>query len=148
MDLHSLKNVAGSRKPRKRVGRGMGSGHGKTSGKGGKGQMARKGHKHKIGFEGGQIPLIRRVPKRGFKNPVRRRVFAVNVGRLAGFEEGAVVDSAALRSSGLMRGGWDSVKILPGGELARKLTVKANAFSAGARSAIEAVGGTCEVTVV
>jgi large subunit ribosomal protein L15 len=145
MDLHSLKNAVGARKRRKRIGRGMASGHGKTSGKGGKGQMGRKGHKHKIGFEGGQIPLIRRVPKRGFKNPTRRRLMPFNLDDLERIGAGSVVDETVLRSLGLMRGNWDGVKILGRGELSRAFTVKADGFSEKARAAIEAAGGSCEV---
>jgi large subunit ribosomal protein L15 len=148
MDLHSLKNVAGARKRRKRVGRGMASGHGKTAGKGHKGQMARSGHKHKLGFEGGQIPLIRRVPKHGFKNPVSRRMLSFNVGDLDRFGEGSVVTEVLLRTAGLVKGRGDGIKLLGRGEIGRKVTVKANAFSAQAKAKIEAAGGTCEVVAV
>ena len=145
MNLHSLKNVRGARKSRNRVGRGMGSGNGKTCGKGHKGQMARKGHKHKIGFEGGQMPLVRRVPKRGFNNPTRKTFIAVNVGDLDRFDEGAEVTSELLKSSGLANGRATGIKILGDGELKKKLVVKAGAFSAGAKAKIEAAGGSCEV---
>lgn len=147
MDLHSLTNTAGARKKRTRVGRGMGSGKGKTSGKGHKGQMARKGHKHKAGFEGGQMRLVRRIPKRGFTNPTATFFIPVNVGDLGGFEDGAVVTTADLRKAGLANGTSDGVKILGRGEMKRKLTVKANAFSASARAKIEAAGGACEVVM-
>ena len=147
MDLHSLQNTPGARRPRKRVGRGMSSGTGKTSGKGHKGQMARKGNKHKPGFEGGQMRLIRRLPKRGFKNPARRDYLAVNVGDLELLDEGSVVNRVLLREKGLANGPIDGVKILGNGELKKKLTVQAVAFSANARAKIEAAGGSCEVVV-
>jgi len=143
--LHTLKTAPGSRKSHRRIGRGIGSGRGKTSGGGHKGQMARKGHKHKVAFEGGQIRLVRRLPKRGFHNPVRKYFLPVNVGDLERFEDGAEVTASLLRQSGLARGTADGVKILGVGELSRKLMVKAQAFSAGARAKIEAAGGTCEV---
>ncbi len=145
MNLHSLKNAPGARKTRKRVGRGMASGKGKTCGRGHKGQMARKGARNKTGFEGGQMPLIRRLPKRGFKNPARTEYGVVNVAALAAFEEGTEVTPELIESRGLANGPIDGVKILGQGELKVKLTVKANAFSASARSKIEAAGGTCEV---
>jgi len=145
MNLHSLKNTPGARKVRKRVGRGMGSGSGKTSGRGHKGQMARKGARNKTGFEGGQMPLIRRLPKRGFKNPSRTEYVAVNVAALGMFEAGTEVTPELLKSCGLAKGPMDGIKILGKGELSVKLSVKANAFSASARSKIEAAGGTCEV---
>jgi large subunit ribosomal protein L15 len=146
MNLHSLENVSGARSRRKRLGRGMGSGTGKTCGKGHKGQMARKGHKRKPGFEGGQMRLVRRVPKRGFKNPVRQAYRGVNVGALSCFAAGTEVTSEILKSAGLAQGqSGFKIKILGGGELDRKLTVKAPAFSQTARAKIEAAGGTCEV---
>jgi len=145
IELHSLKNTAGAKHVRKRVGRGMGSGHGKTCGRGHKGQMARKGHKHKIGFEGGQMPLVRRLPKRGFSNPTRREFIAVNVGELARFDEGSEVTTAVLQAAGLAKAAVDGVKILGTGELNKGLTVKAEAFSASAKAKIEAAGGRCEV---
>ncbi len=144
MDLHSLSKTPGARRRAKRLGRGMASGKGKTSGKGHKGQMARKGHKRKLAFEGGQMPLIRRLPKRGFKNPVRKEYMGVNVGALACFADGDVVDTAALKKAGLANGAHDGVKVLGRGDLDRKLTVKAAAFSAAAKTKIEAAGGTCE----
>ena len=147
MKLHSLKPEPGSRKPRKRVGRGRSSGHGKTCGRGTKGQMSRKGHKHKAGFEGGQMRLVRRIPKRGFKNPTRIDYGVVNVGDLSRFAEGEVVTAAAIRQAGLVRGPCDGIKVLGQGELARKLTVKAQAFSASARAKIEAAGGACEIVI-
>lgn len=146
MELHAISNTPGARKGRKRVGHGSGSGRGKTCGKGHKGQMARKGHKRKRGFEGGQMPLIRRLPKGGFRNPCRRSYVAVNVEDLERFDADTEVTAGLLRSVGLVSGSADGVKILGSGELSKKLTVKASAFSAMARSKIEAVGGSCEVT--
>ncbi len=145
MNLHTLKNTPGARKNRKRVGRGMGSGTGKTSGRGHKGQMARKGATHKPGFEGGQMRLVRRIPKRGFTNPTRIEYVPVNVCDLERFDAGTDVTLAVLKDARLMNGPADGVKILGRGEITKKLTVKAHAFSASARSKIEAAGGTCEV---
>jgi len=145
MNLHSLKNKIGSRKTRKRLGRGTGSGLGKTSGRGHKGQYARSGHKHKPGFEGGQMRLIRRIPKRGFKNISRREFLAVNISSLNVFEAGTVVTPELFQSAGLANGVFDGIKILGVGTLSKKLTVKAHAFSAGAKAKIEAAGGVCEV---
>jgi large subunit ribosomal protein L15 len=146
MRLHDLKPRPGARHRRKRLGQGESSGHGKTSGRGGKGQTARSGSSIRIGFEGGQMPLIRRIPKRGFNN-VRHgtRYLPVNLESLNQFEEGARVDEAALRSLGLANGRGDGVKILGNGELTRKLAVVAHAFSASAKAKIEAKGGTCEL---
>jgi len=145
MKLHALGNARGARQRRLRVGRGRGSGKGKTCGRGHKGQMSRKGHKHKLGFEGGQIPLIRRIPKRGFRSPAAAGCLAVNVGDLVRFEDGAEVTAARLRECGLAKGHGAGVKILGRGELDRKLAVKVQAFSASARRKIEAAGGSCEV---
>jgi large subunit ribosomal protein L15 len=147
VNLHSLKQVPGSRKRAKRVARGRSSGSGKTAGRGQKGQMSRKGHKHKAAFEGGQMRLIRRIPKRGFKNPSRSVLAPVNVGDLACFAAGTDVTADALRATGLVKGLADGIKILGNGDLRLKLTVKAQAFSASARAKIEAAGGTCEVVV-
>jgi len=144
MKLHALKNQAGARRPRRRVGRGMGSGMGKTSGAGHKGQMARSGHKHKPGFEGGQMKLIRRIPKRGFTKPNPVRLTAVNVGLLERFEAGAEVTAAQLREAGLVKGAIHGVKLLGGGDLTKKLTVRLQAFSASAKTKIEQAGGVCE----
>ncbi len=126
MRLHDLKPRPGAKHRRKRLGQGESSGHGKTSGRGGKGQTARSGSSIRIGFEGGQMPLIRRIPKRGFNN-VRfgTRYIAVNLRDLNKFEDGARVDEAALRAAGLANGRGDGVKILGNGELTRKLTVSA-----------------------
>ena len=146
MKLHELSPAAGSTKERKRIGRGAGSGQGKTAGKGHKGQKARAGHGMRPGFEGGQMPLQRRLPKRGFNNIFRKVIVAINVADLnAKFEDGAVVDAEALKSAGLVKNYFDGVKILGNGELTKKLTVKANAFSETAKQKIEAAGGNAEV---
>ena len=145
MELHTLSNVAGARRGRVRVGHGRGSGKGKTCGRGNKGQMSRKGSGQRPGFEGGQMPLVRRLPKGGFTNPTRKVWLPVNVGDLSGFEDGAEVTAAALRERGMAKGKAAGIKILGSGELTRKLTVKAAAFSAAARQKIEAAGGICEV---
>jgi large subunit ribosomal protein L15 len=146
MRLHNLKPRPGAKHRRKRLGQGESSGHGKTSGRGGKGQTARSGSSIRIGFEGGQMPLIRRIPKRGFNNARFTTVYApVNVAALNVFDEGARVDEAALRAIGLVNGGSDGVKILGTGELAKKLVVVADAISASARTKIEAKGGTVEI---
>lgn len=145
MTLHSLKNTPGARRARKRLGRGESSGSGKTSGKGHKGQLARKGHKNKLGFEGGQIRLIRRLPKRGFTNVFATEYCPVNVRDLAGFDAGAEVTVDALRAAGLVKGRVQGVKILGDGDVGKQLTVRAQAFSASAKAKIEAAGGTCEV---
>ncbi len=144
MRLHTLTNAPGARTQPKRLGRGMSSGLGKTGGKGHKGQMARKGHKRKPGFEGGQMPLLRRMPKRGFNNPTRKNLTPVNVGSLNRFEEGAEITVPVLMRSGLAKQVRDGIKILGTGRLERKLTVRANAFSTAAREKIEAAGGVCE----
>lgn len=145
MKLHELSPVEGSRKSVKRIGRGHGSGWGKTAGKGHKGQKARAGKGMRVGFEGGQMPLQRRIPKRGFNNIFAKKVIAVNLGTLNKFEDGAVVDIAALTEKGIVKNSFDSVKILSNGTLTKKLTVKANAFSKGAVAKIEAAGGKTEV---
>jgi large subunit ribosomal protein L15 len=144
MDLHSLRNTPGARHRRKRLGCGESSGHGRTSGRGNKGQMARKGHKHKIGFEGGQMPLIRRLPKRGFTGS-GAKFLTVNVAALAVFDAGSEVTPDLIRQRGLAKGKLTRIKVLGDGELDRKLTVKAHAFSASARAKIAAAGGSCEV---
>lgn len=146
MRLHDLKPRPGAKHRRKRLGQGESSGRGKTAGRGGKGQTARSGSSIRIGFEGGQMPLIRRLPKRGFNNARFATVYLpVNVASLNDFEDGARVDEAALRACGLAAGKSDGIKILGDGELNRKLTVCASAFSASARAKIEARGGTCEI---
>jgi large subunit ribosomal protein L15 len=146
MRLHDLKPRPGSTHRRKRLGQGESSGHGKTSGRGGKGQTARSGSSIRIGFEGGQMPLIRRLPKRGFNNArFAVRYIPVNLDALNKFDDGATVDEAALRSRGLANGREKLVKILGDGELTRKLTVKAHGFSASARAKIEKLGGVCQL---
>src|SRR6059058_4009069 len=145
MRLHDLKPRPGAKHRRKRLGQGESSGHGKTSGRGGKGQTARSGSSIRIGFEGGQMPLIRRIPKRGFNNARHTtRYIPVNLEALNRFEDGARVDEAALRSLGLANGRADGIKILGGGDLKKKLAVSAHAFSAAARAKIEGLGGSCE----
>ncbi len=146
MRLHDLKPRPGAKHRRKRLGQGESSGHGKTSGRGGKGQTARSGSSIRIGFEGGQMPLIRRIPKRGFNNARHTlRYVGVNLDSLNRFDDGARVDVAALRQAGLANGPVTKVKILGDGELTRKLTIVAHAFSASARTKIEGKGGSCEV---
>ena len=145
MNLHSLHNTKGARRTAIRLGRGARSGKGKTCGRGSKGAYARSGHKHKPGFEGGQMKLARQLPKRGFGSPNRREFAPVNVEALAVFDDGAQVDPAALQGKGIVRDPRDGIKILGTGEIAKKLTVRAHAFSAGARAKIEAAGGRCEV---
>ena len=148
MRLHTLKPNPGSRHRRKLLGRGESSGRGKASGRGGKGQTARSGSSMRPGFEGGQIPLIRRLPKRGFNNTRFKTVhIPVNIESLNQFENGTRVDEALLRKTGLANGRADGIKILGDGELERTLNVAAHAFSASARKAIEERGGTCEVVV-
>lgn len=145
MKLHEIKPAEGSRKSPKRVGRGCGSGLGKTSARGQKGQKSRSGGGTRPGFEGGQMPLQRRVPKRGFNNIFAKEIVSLNVGTLNQFEDGAVVDAAALVETGILRKSCDGVKILANGELKKKLTVKATAFSEAAKAKIEAAGGKAEV---
>ena len=138
MKLHELTAVEGSTKERKRIGRGHGSGQGKTAGKGHKGQKARSGGSIRPGFEGGQMPLQRRVPKRGFNNIFAKKIVAINVSDLNKFEDGAEVDAQALVNVGI-------VKILGNGEISKKLTVKVAAYSESAKQKIEAAGGKAEV---
>ena len=146
MKIHELSPAPGSTKPVKRIGRGPASGQGKTAGKGHKGQKARAGRGMNPGFEGGQMPLQRRLPKRGFNNIFAKEIAIVNLSALeATFEDGAVIDTAALLSTGLVKKELDGIKVLAHGELTKKFTVKANAFSKEAKAKIEAVGGTAEV---
>lgn len=145
MKLHELAPAVGSKKDVKRIGRGPASGQGKTAGKGHKGQKARAGRGMRPGFEGGQMPLQRRLPKRGFNNIFAKEIAAVNVSALNVFEDGAVVDVEALINAGLVKKALDGVKVLGNGEISKKLTVKANAFSEAAKQKIEAVGGKAEV---
>ena len=145
MELSNLRPADGSKHSDNfRRGRGHGSGNGKTAGKGHKGQKARSGAP-RAGFEGGQMPLYRRIPKRGFKNRNTMDIVAINVSALEVFDNGAVVDIDALIEKGIVKNPRDGVKILGYGEITKKLTVKANAFSEGAKQKIEALGGTCEV---
>ena len=145
MDLSTLKPAEGAKHSDAfRRGRGHGSGNGKTAGKGHKGQKARSGAP-RVGFEGGQMPLYRRLPKRGFTNRNTKEIVAVNIDRLNVFEDGADVTIEALQAKGIVNKTYDGVKILATGELTKKLNVKVNAFSEGAKAKIEALGGTCEV---
>ena len=144
MKLNELKPAAGSAKDAWRKGRGAGSGNGKTAGKGHKGQNARSGGGVRPGFEGGQLPLYRKLPKRGFKNRFAVNYAVVNVAALNRFEDGAVVDVEVLKAAKLVRKELDGVKILGNGELTKKLTVKATVFSATAKEKIEAAGGKTE----
>jgi large subunit ribosomal protein L15 len=146
MKLHEMKPTPGSRKVRTRVGRGDGSGQGGTSGRGHKGAHARSGSKYRPYFEGGQVPLFRRLPKRGFKSRNHKEYSLVNVAALeARCQANDCVDLASLEAMGLIRGGGCGLKILGNGEIAKALTVRARKFSATAKAKIEAVGGTCEV---
>ena len=142
MNLHTLKPRPGSRHRVKRLGCGESSGHGKTSGKGHKGQKARSGGSIRLGFEGGQMPLIRRVPKRGFNNNAFKTRFAiVNLDALNAFDDGAAVDEQALLAAGLIRRPYDAIKILGGGELKKKLAITVNKASESAKAAVEKTGG-------
>ena len=144
MDLSNLQPAKGSKKNSFRRGRGHGSGNGKTAGKGHKGQRARSGSP-RIGFEGGQMPLYRRIPKRGFKNRNYKEIVVVNVSTLERFEEGATVSVETLIETGMVKHPRDGVKILGHGKLTKKLNVKANAFSEKAKAKIESLGGTAEI---
>lgn len=146
MKLHELTPAAGSKKSVKRIGRGPASGQGKTAGKGHKGQLARAGRGMRPGFEGGQMPLQRRLPKRGFNNIFAKEIVTVNVSDLEKrFNDGDVVDAAALKAAGLIKKELDGVKVLGNGELTKKLEVKVNAYSEAAKTKIEAAGGKAEV---
>lgn len=145
MQLHTLKPVAGSRKERNRVGRGQGSGNGKTAGRGSKGQKQRSGGGVRLGFEGGQTPLFRRIPKRGFNNINRKEYAVVNLETLNRFEDGTTVTPALLVESGIVKKELSGIKILGEGQLERKLTVQAAKFSKAAEEAITAAGGSIEV---
>jgi len=142
MNLATLKPPAGSRKKKKRVGRGDGSGHGGTAGKGSKGQNARSGHSVRPGFEGGQMPLSRRLPKIGFKNPMRRIIATVNIDQLKRFPEGSVIDRETLLAVGLVKRKADGIKVLGNGQIDYPLSLKVDLVSSGARQKIEAAGGT------
>ena len=145
MNLSNLKPAEGSTKTRKRIGRGPGSGLGGTSTRGHKGAKSRSGYKQKIGFEGGQMPLYRRLPKRGFKCRNSKTIVGINLSALEAFENDAVVSVETLIEAGIVKNPRDGVKILGNGELTKKLTVQANAFSASAKDKIEALGGKAEV---
>lgn len=146
MNLSNLHPAAGSKHSDAfRVGRGHGSGNGKTAGRGQKGQKSRSGGKVRVGFEGGQMPLYRRLPKRGFTNRNTKTIIGINVSALEQFENDTVVTVETLLESGIVKNPRDGVKILGNGELTKKLTVKVDAFSEGAKTKIEALGGTCEV---
>ena len=145
MKLHELQPAAGSRKSPKRVGRGPGSGTGKTAGRGHKGQKSRSGYSRMRGFEGGQMPLHRRLPKRGFTNIFRKIFRTVNIERLNAFEAGSVIGPDALQSAGLLKKGSDRIKILGNGELSVALTVQAHRFTGAAAKKIEAAGGKAEL---
>ena len=145
MELSKLKPKKGSKHAKKRVGRGPGSGHGKTASRGEKGQKSRSGYSSKLGFEGGQMPLHRRLPKRGFTNIFKKEHAVVNLSDLERFDNGATVDEAALREAGLVKGGRHAgVKVLGAGKLTKKLTVHAAKFSEAAKKQIEQAGGTCQ----
>ena len=145
MKIHELSPVAGSTHVGKRKGRGVGTGNGKTGGRGHKGQKARSGGKVRVGFEGGQMPLVRRVPKRGFNNIFAKPLIAVNLTAFNGFEDGAVVDAAALIEAGVIAACPNGLKVLANGTLTKKVTVKAAAFSESAKEKIEQAGGKAEV---
>ena len=145
MKLHELSPVAGSTHVGKRKGRGVGTGNGKTGGRGHKGQKARSGGKVRVGFEGGQMPLVRRVPKRGFNNVFAKPLTAVNLAQLNKFEDGAVVDAAALIEAGIISSCPYGLKVLANGTVTKKVTVKAAAFSESAKEKIEQAGGKAEV---
>ena len=145
MKIHELSPVAGSTHVGKRKGRGVGTGNGKTGGRGHKGQKARSGGKVRVGFEGGQMPLVRRVPKRGFNNIFAKPLTAVNLTAFNGFEDGAVVDAAALIEAGVIASCPNGLKVLANGTLTKKVTVKAAAFSESAKEKIEQAGGKAEV---
>lgn len=145
MKLNELKPNEGARRNRKRVGRGTSSGYGKTAGRGQKGQLARTGGKTRLGFEGGQMPLFRRMPKRGFNNVNRKEYAIINLADLNKFEDGSEVTIDALKSTGLVKKELDGVKLLANGEVKVKLTVKVNKVSEAAKKAVEAAGGTVEV---
>ena len=145
MKLSELSPAEGSVRPAYRKGRGAGSGNGKTGGRGHKGQKARSGGKVRVGFEGGQMPLVRRIPKRGFNNIFAKPLTAINVGSLNAFEDGAVVDAAALIEKGILHECKYGLKVLANGKLTKKVTVKAAAFSESAKAKIEEAGGKAEV---
>jgi large subunit ribosomal protein L15 len=144
-ELSRLSPPEGARKRAKHKGRGIGSGDGKTAGRGMKGQKARKSGGVRPGFEGGQMTIYRRLPKRGFKNPFQKEFVEVRLAHLNRFEDGATVDEAALREAGLIGGKFDGIKVIGNGELSRKLTLKVHRISAGARGLVEQAGGTVDL---
>ena len=144
MNLSDLRPAKGAKHSKKRVGRGQGSGQGVQAGRGHKGAKSRSGFKHKRGFEGGQMPLHRRLPKRGFTNIFKKTYAVVNLADLERFDNGATVDEAALRSAGIVKGRADGIKVLGNGKLSKKLTVSATKFSETAKASIEAAGGTVQ----
>lgn len=145
MNLGELRAPVGASKNKKRLGRGSGSGHGKTSGRGHKGQRARSGGRGKTGFEGGQMPLQRRLPKRGFTNIFRKEYAIVNIGDLEMFAKGSTVDIVALLEAGLVKKAYDGVKLLADGEIKNSLNIKVHKFSQAAKAKVEAAGGRIEV---
>lgn len=145
MKIHDLQPKPGSKRDRKRVGRGRASGHGKTSGRGEKGAKSRSGFKRKRGFEGGQLPLVRRIPKRGFHNPFRTAWAEINVDQLGRFEAGSTVDPEALRAAGLIKGRYDKVVIMGRGDIEVGLSVRAHRFTGSAQTKIQEAGGSVEV---
>lgn len=145
MKLHELQTSPGSRRSRKRVGRGTSSGYGKTAGRGQKGQLARSGGKTRLGFEGGQMPLFRRMPKRGFNNINRKEYAIINLNDLNQFRAGSEVNARVLLEAGVIKKELSGIKLLANGELKKKLTVKVNKVSKAAKEAVEAAGGTIEV---
>ena len=145
MKLHELSPPNGSRKSRKRLGRGVGSGKGKTAGRGTKGQNSRSGGGVRPGFEGGQMPIHRRLPKRGFTNIFKKKIAVINIHDLSTFESGSVVDEAALVRMGLVKGQRDGIKLLGNGEIKIPLTIKVNGASTGAKDKIIAAGGKVEI---
>ena len=145
MKLNELLPANGSRRPRKRLGRGVGSGNGKTAGRGTKGQKSRSGGGVRPGFEGGQMPIHRRLPKRGFTNIFRKKIVAINIRDLSRFESGSIVDEAALVRAGLVEGRRDGIKLLAQGELKIPLTIRINKVSNNAREKIETAGGKVEI---
>jgi len=145
LSINTLKPAKGANRPKKRVGRGMGSGHGKTATRGSNGQLSRSGASTRPGFEGGQMPLYRRLPKRGFNNLFRKEYLAVNLDKLALFEADAKVDPEAMKERGLVKNLRNEIKILGGGELKHAIHVRAHKFSRSAREKIEKAGGSVEV---
>nr|WP_238786241.1 50S ribosomal protein L15 [Bombilactobacillus mellis] len=143
--MHELQTSPGSRRSRKRVGRGTSSGYGKTAGRGQKGQLARSGGKTRLGFEGGQMPLFRRMPKRGFNNINRKEYAIINLDDLNQFRAGSEVNARVLLEAGVIKKELSGIKLLANGELKKKLTVKVNKVSKAAKEAVEAAGGTIEV---